>query len=287
LPVVLAFVAFVSWRMVGRALGPVEVMRAEVADITATRLDRRVPIPAADDEVTRLARTLNDMLDRLQRSDDAQRRFVADASHEMRTPLANMRTALEVARSHPETSTWDDVGADVLDQTARLQRLVDDLLQLAHAEARGDRRTDQPVDLAALAREEAEAPRRVAVEVDAPSAVIIDGNVDQLASAMRNLLDNAARHAEAQVHVVVADRGGAAELVVSDDGPGIASSDRERIFERFVRLDGHRGRAPNDPGGAGVGLAIVRRVALAHGGTAVATDPDGLGGARLVVRIPH
>ena len=137
-PVLVILVAALVWWVVGRALRPVESMRREVARITAERLDRRVPPPATADEIGRLAGTLNDMLDRLQASRDAQRRFVADASHELRTPIANIRLALEVAVAHPDRADWPAVADDVLQQDIRMERLTADLLQVARDD--GERR---------------------------------------------------------------------------------------------------------------------------------------------------
>ncbi|TML16771.1 MAG: HAMP domain-containing protein, partial [Actinobacteria bacterium] len=134
-PLLIALVGLVVWIVVGRSLKPVERMRVEVADITAHRLDRRVPLPDTNDEVGRLARTLNDMLDRLERSSNQQRQFVADASHELRTPVANIRAAVEVAAAHPEGADWSVVAADVLRQDVRMERLVSDLLLLARNDA--------------------------------------------------------------------------------------------------------------------------------------------------------
>ncbi|MFD7438701.1 ATP-binding protein [Streptomyces sp. NPDC059861] len=274
-PLLLGVVAGVTWLVTGRALRPVEGIRSEMAEITASEdLSRRVPEPGTHDEVARLARTTNETLAALETSVDRQRRFVADASHELRSPIASLRTQLEVAAAHPELLDLDGAVED----TVRLQRLAADLLLLARLDA-GERPTGTRVDVAELAREQAAG--RTGVSVDAESFEVA-GSRGQLGRVLANLLDNAQRHARSAVTVAVRRDGGRAVVQVADDGDGVPRADRERIFERFVRLDDARSR---DEGGAGLGLAIARDVAARHGGTLTVHDAPA-GGALFELRLP-
>ncbi|KOT87722.1 histidine kinase [Streptomyces sp. NRRL F-5755] len=262
LPCLLLVVAGVTWLVTRRALRPVEGIRREMAAITAsTDLSRRVPEPGSRDEIDRLARTTNETLGALQESVERQRRFVADASHELRSPIASLRTQLEVGIAHPEL--LDTPGA--VEDAVRLQNLAADLLLLARLDA-GERPADARIDLAALVREEVSqrVGDRIAVEVGELAGVEVAGSRGQLGRVLGNLLDNAQRHARESVRASVAREGEWAVLRVEDDGPGVPPEERERIFERFVRLDDARSR---DDGGAGLGLAIARDVAERHGGT--------------------
>ncbi|MGX1850600.1 sensor histidine kinase [Streptomyces sp. NPDC055299] len=262
LPLLLVVVAGVTWLVTRRALRPVEGIRGEMAAITAsTDLSRRVPVPSSQDEVGRLARTTNETLAALELSVERQRRFVADASHELRSPIASLRTQLEVAMAHPELL---DVPGAVVD-TVRLQRLAADLLLLARLDA-GERPADARVDLAAMVREETSQrlADRVPVRIGEMAGGEVSGSRGQLARVLGNLLDNAQRHAAEWVRVSVVREGEWVALRVEDDGPGVPPDERERIFERFVRLDDARAR---DDGGAGLGLAIARDVAVRHGGS--------------------
>ncbi|MGA5274951.1 sensor histidine kinase [Streptomyces cellulosae] len=274
-PLLLGVVAAVTWLVTGRALRPVEGIRREMAAITASEdLRRRVPEPPTHDEIARLARTTNATLAALESSVERQRRFVADASHELRSPIASLRTQLEVAAAHPGLLDLDGAVED----TVRLQNLAADLLLLARLDA-GERPAGTRVDLAALAREEAAGRRRVTVEAE-PAEV--SGSRGQLGRVLANLLDNAERHARERITVTVRREGGEAVVGVADDGEGVAEADRERIFERFVRLDAARSR---DDGGAGLGLAIARDVAVRHGGTLTAGAAPA-GGALFELRLP-
>jgi signal transduction histidine kinase len=283
-PVLLAVVAWVTWLVTRRALRPVEGIRREMAAITASEdLARRVPVPGTHDEVARLASTTNETLAALESSVERQRRFVADASHELRSPIASLRTQLEVAAAHPELLDLDGAVAD----TVRLQRLAADLLLLARLDA-GERPADARVDLAALAREATEGRTGVSVRTrgdatgDAGGGVTVAGSPGQLGRVLANLLDNAQRHARSAVEVSVRREGDLAVVAVADDGEGVPAADRERIFERFVRLDAARSR---DDGGAGLGLAIARDVAVRHGGTLTVHDAPA-GGALFELRLP-
>ncbi|MDT9697334.1 HAMP domain-containing sensor histidine kinase [Streptomyces sp. P17] len=275
-PLLLGVVAAVTWLVTRRALRPVEGIRREMAEITASEdLSRRVPEPGTHDEVARLARTTNETLAALETSVERQRRFVADASHELRSPIASLRTQLEVAAAHPEFLDLDGAVED----TVRLQHLAADLLLLARLDA-GERPTDARVELAALAEEEAEGRAGVTVTADGPMEVA--GSRGQLGRVLANLLNNAARHARSAITVTVRREGDRAVVQVADDGDGVAVADRERIFERFVRLDEARSR---DDGGAGLGLAIARDVAERHGGTLTVHEAPA-GGALFELRLP-
>ncbi|WP_405777087.1 ATP-binding protein [Streptomyces sp. NBC_00859] len=262
LPALLMVVAGVTWLVTRRALRPVEGIRREMAAITASEdLARRVPEPGSHDEVARLARTTNETLTALEKSVDRQRRFVADASHELRSPIASLRTQLEVGAAHPELLDVDGAVAD----TVRLQQLAADLLLLARLDA-GERPAAARIDLGELVREEVSRLHagRVPVTVHAAGGLEVAGSRGQLARVIGNLLDNAQRHARAGIEVSAHERAGRLVVEVANDGPAVPPAQRERIFERFVRLDDARTR---DEGGAGLGLAIARDVALRHGGT--------------------
>jgi signal transduction histidine kinase len=286
LPLLLAVVAVTTWVVVGRALAPVEAMRAEVDEISAAALHRRVPDPPADDEIGRLARTMNRMLGRLEQAQARQRRLVADASHELRSPVATIRQHAEVALAHPGRTSAADLASTVLAEDLRLQRLTEDLLLLTRADERSLALRRRPVDLDDLALEEAKRLRAATglrVDTTAVSAGRVAGDAAGLRRVLRNLGDNASRHARERLALSVAERDATVVLAVDDDGPGIPDADRERVFERFVRLDGARAR---DDGGSGLGLAIVAELVAAHGGTVVAAAGP-LGGARVEVTLPR
>ncbi|MDX3660074.1 HAMP domain-containing sensor histidine kinase [Streptomyces sp. ID05-26A] len=262
-----------------RVLRPVEAMRAEVAEINENNLTRRVPVPSADNEIARLGATLNETLDRVHRAVEDTRRFVADASHELRSPLAALRAELEIALQHPHMADWPTVVKAALEDAERLQELTTDLLLLARLDADALDKQDT-VDFSAVVRREV--ARRATVTLEADDDVLVPGRRAQLSRLLGNLLDNAERHAGTEV--VVRLRGGtSATLEVIDDGPGIPEADRERVFDRFTRLDEARTRAA---GGAGLGLAIARRIATRHQGTLEATDTEGFRGIRFVATIP-
>lgn len=276
LPLLLLTVSGATYVVTRRALRPVEGIRAEMAAITASEdLSRRVPEPATHDEIARLARTTNETLAALEASVERQRRFVADASHELRSPIASLRTQLEVGAAHPELLDVDGAVED----TVRLQRLAADLLLLARLDA-GERPQDARFDLAELVREETEG--RAGVHLDGVTSVEVTGSRGQLARVLANLLDNARRHARERIDVTLRAEGEWAVLEVADDGSGVPEDERERIFERFVRLDEARSR---DDGGAGLGLAIARDVATGHGGTLTVREAP-QGGALFALRLP-
>ncbi|WP_227820232.1 HAMP domain-containing sensor histidine kinase [Agromyces aureus] len=282
-PLVVLLVAALTWVVMGRALRPVARITAEVDDITADRLDRRVPVPASGDEIAALAETMNAMLGRLDASASAQRRFVSDASHELRSPLATIRQHAELAQAHPEVTSLHELSDVALDEGRRLQALVDSLLLLARLDE-GAPTGDEPVDLDDLALAEGSRLRAagIAVDVSGVGPARVHGDPQLLGRLVRNLADNAARHARGRVAIGLSERDGSAVLVVDDDGAGIPESQRERVFDRFVRLDDARDR---DAGGSGLGLAIVLGVARATGGDVLIEDAP-LGGARFIVRLP-
>lgn len=284
-PLVLLLLAALLWWLTGRVLRPVESIRAEVASIGGSEQHRRIPVQDGDDEISRLARTMNAMLERVEHATLGQRQFVADASHELRSPLTRIRSALEVAIAHPHLSDPNSTYASLLADSVQLQQVVDDLLFLARSESGAIERPDAIVDLDDLLLEQIQHLRArgiVAVDAGAVSAARVSGNAHQLARAIANLASNAERHARTTITFELSERDGVSEVVVADDGPGISVDQREIIFERFTRLDEARSR---DAGGAGLGLAIVQDIVARHRGTITVTCADS-GGARFVVKLP-
>ncbi|MFG1656843.1 ATP-binding protein [Micromonospora chersina] len=303
-PLLVAGLAVVAWRVVGATLRPVEALRSGAAEITGRAGAERLPVPAGRDEIHRLAVTLNDMLDRLAASRDRQRAFVADAAHELRSPVTNMRTELEVARRLDDPD-WPAVAENLLADTERLSRLVDDLLLLARLDeqaARPDRPAPHavgPVELGELLRGVAGRYPSPPLRLEPPPGPLwTEGDPGELRRVLVNLVENALRHAHAEVRLAVTgphpgppvprQRGGSAYhlVTVTDDGPGIPAADRERVFARFTRLDDARGR---DAGGAGLGLAIVRELVRRAGGAVELADaaPEAAApGLRVTVRLP-
>jgi signal transduction histidine kinase len=265
--------------LVGRTLRPVSRIRSEVDAIGLDELDRRVPQPPGHDEIARLAATMNAMLERLDRANQRQQRFVADASHELRTPLTRMRAELELEELDPTGAATASTRRHLLDDVARLQQLIDDLLVLARGDA-GVPLPRRPVDLDDLVLDEARAAG--AVDVRNVSAAQVRGDATSLRRAVRNLLDNACRHASSRVEVTLYEADGCVHLIVDDDGAGIPPESRAVVFERFARLDD--ARTPTE-GRSGLGLSIVQAVVARRGGTVAATDSP-LGGARLTVILP-
>ncbi|MEO3809084.1 HAMP domain-containing sensor histidine kinase [Sphaerisporangium sp. B11E5] len=272
--------AWVTWVLVGRTLTPVEAIRARMSQITGSDLSLRVPVPPGGDEIALLAHTANETLGRLEAAVSQQRRFASDASHELRTPIAGLRLRLEEALLHP---TEVDPRASIqaaLGTVDRMEAIVDDLLVLARLRS-GDTATGEPFDLTTLLAEVVEdlatgPPVRVLVE----DRVFVRGSRVQVMRVLENLIANAQRHAEGHVTVKVAEKDGLATVEVTDDGAGIAPVDRERVFQRFVRLEEGRRR---DPDGTGLGLAISREIAEAHGGSLRVEDSPR--GARFVLRL--
>ncbi|MGN9837608.1 sensor histidine kinase [Nonomuraea sp. H19] len=260
-PAVLLVVAVMTWFSVGRALAPVAAIRAKVAHITARDLHQRVPVPGSKDEIAALATTVNGTLDRLETAVETHKRFVADAAHELRSPIATLRARLELAEPSELTK-------EALADIERLQSLAADLLLLAKLDAGEPLRTAE-LDLGQVAAEEALRVRRrpdVRVELDIEPDVVLKGSRAHLDRLVTNLTDNAVRHAASAVRVRVRAEADEAVLEVLDDGPGIPFEQREAVFDRFTRLDEARAR---DAGGAGLGLPIARDIATRHGGTLV------------------
>lgn len=282
-PALVALVGCMTWWAVGRTLGPVHAISVAMGEITATDLHRRVPSPKRRDEIGQLADAVNDTLDRLDSSVEQQRRFVADASHELRGPLASLRADLEISVTHPGVTDWRSVARDTLSDVENLQHLTDDLLLLARLDAK------QPtpgtrIDLAEVVREALTSIRRPDVVLtssglDAPA--LLTGDRDELHRMVRNLVHNAETHTVTRIDVSLERSVGSISLSIEDDGPGVPLADRARIFERFVRLDAARTR---DVGGSGLGLAIAREVAERHHATLDVVDARRGNGSVFVVR---
>jgi signal transduction histidine kinase len=284
-PFVVAGAAGASYVLVRRSLRSVDDIRARVADISAHDLSERVPVPAHRDEISALAITMNEMLARIDAGQAAQRRFVGDASHELRSPLATVISALEVGLAHPELLACELTRDTLLPEARRMQSLIDDLLLLARADERGLPLRRDDIDLDDLAAHEiARLQRETAHVVHADLAPArLTGDREALARVLRNLLDNAARHARSHLEVAVRPEGGWVVLIVGDDGPGIPAPDRSRVFDRFVRLDTDRARTG---GGSGLGLAIVAEIVEAHHGVVIAGERGG-GGTVITVQLPR
>ncbi len=280
--------AVLVWILVGRVLRPVERIRRRVAMIGDSSLDQRVPEPDTGDEISRLAHTMNDMLDRLEAAARRQRGFIGDASHELRTPLARIRAQLEVDSRHPDGADLAASHLIVLGELARVQGLVDDLLTLATADeaGRGAGESRAIVDLDDIVLGEIAAVRDVAhgrIDSSGVSAAQVHGRAERLARVVRNLLDNAIDHGAGRITVTLGEFDDRAVLSVSDEGPGIAADYREAVFERFTRLDESRSAAR---GGTGLGLAIARSIARQHGGD-LRLDPTSPEGATFVLSLPR
>ncbi|OBJ52770.1 cell wall metabolism sensor histidine kinase WalK [Mycobacterium sp. 1423905.2] len=283
-PAIIALGVVGTYRLVGAALGPVEAIRARVALISSTDLAERVPVPPTRDVIAHLAITMNAMLARLERGRQAQRRLVGDASHELRSPLATITTALEMAAGRPELMDNELINEALLPEARRMQHLIDELLLLARSDEDALNLRQDDVDLDDLLAAEASRLKNVlslhiVSHIQACRAV---GDRAALARVIRNLVDNAARHATSTVQLDCHYDAGHAVIIVADDGPGIPATERTRIFERFVRLDDARARSS---GGSGLGLSIVAEVVRAHHGTVTVGDAAH-GGAAFTVTLP-
>lgn len=279
IPALIVVLTIATWVLVGRALNPVQIMTHLAAHISDARATARITVPPTFDEVAELARTLNGMLDRIAGSARRQREFVSDASHELRSPITAIRALIEVALIHPERMENASVLQGVLAETTRLEALVADLLALARLDE-GHALSCEEIDLDDIVFEDAARTRAVAIDTRGVTGLKVWGERKSLSHLVRNLLDNAARHAASRVVVSTRMEGHASVLLVDDDGPGIPETDRTRVFERFTRLESSRSR---DSGGAGLGLAVVQRIAEQHGAR-VRIDRAPQGGARLEVR---
>lgn len=286
-----AAVAVLAHRLAGRALRPVEEMSRLAQHISERDLHRRLELDLPDDELGRLARTLNGMLARLEDSFGALRRFTADAAHELRAPLTLMHTELEMAlHDLPHTPVEEATLRNLLGETQRLSRLADQLLLLARADAGALALHPAAIDVGDLVEETVDRWRRAAerqeveVKAVAPDAGTLCGDPDLLRRLLDNLMANALRHTPAEGWVgVSAERESSGWLLaVADSGPGVPAALRPRLFDRFSRGDTSRG---NDSGGAGLGLALCAAIAEAHGGS-IELDTSVETGARFVVRLP-
>jgi signal transduction histidine kinase len=282
-PIILVLAALAVWILVGRALGPVERIRNAANAITSADLSRRVPEPGTDDEIGHLAQTMNEMLARLEDAARRQRTFVADASHELRSPVAAIRTTLDVALAHPDTAPWPVIAARAAQQGERLELLLQQLLLLAKADEHTLAGHRVPVDVGELLHEVTRTTRtdHVTVELAPAGDASVLGNPGNLARLFRNLLDNAVRYAANTVTITTDSTPTTVEIHIVDDGPGVPEADRERVFDRFVRLDSSRDRAT---GNSGLGLAIAREIATSHHGSIWIEDGPG---AHVVVRLPR
>lgn len=284
IPLVAGLLAWLVWLLLGRTLRHVEAITTRVGSIGGRDLEQRVPVPAAEDEIARLARTMNQMLHRLEESAGRQQRFVADASHELRSPLTRMRAELEVEIRGAESGHRSTLSS-LLDEVIGLQALVEDLLHLAESDAGLGTPNHELVDLDDIVLEEARhltAAAQVQIDLGGVSAARARGDARQLRRAVTNLFDNAARHAATKIVVSLQEVDGWVEMIVADDGPGVPANQRELIFERFGRADDSRSRSS---GGTGLGLAIASDIAARHGGT-LTLEPSTLGGATFRMRMP-
>ncbi len=286
-PILVFLVAVMVFWLSSKALAPVRAIREEVAEISLNDLHRRVPEPGGTDEIGQLAKTMNDVLDRLESSAVKQRRFVADASHELRTPLATLAAGLDIAAAHPETISKEETIRDALTAARRLARTVDELLILAQMDE-GRLALDKAgqVDLDDLVLEETAfnlKPERLTLDLSRLSAGRIAGDKDSLRRVVANLLDNAYKYANSFVYVSVFSDDGKTVLEVADDGPGVDAKSAEMIFERFTRLDDARG---SDKGGAGLGLALVKEIVELHLGHIAVTNSEVFKGACFRVEFP-
>ncbi|XRQ10287.1 sensor histidine kinase [Actinomadura welshii] len=271
-----------AWGTVDQILAQVDVIRAELAEITASKSGRRVTVPPNEDEIRWLAEAANATLDRLDSALERQRSFTSDASHDLRSPIAAARAQLEEALLFPDEVDWPRTGRAVLQSLERLQAIVTDLLQLARLDAAAWQE-DETVDLGAVVTiEVARAERTKEIVPHLQEGVTVRGDRLRLVRLLTNLLDNAERHADSRVDITVRRDGGFGVLEVQDDGAGIAEEDRELVFQRFARLQDGRVR---DAAGTGLGLPIAREIARLHGGTLTIEDSDR--GARFVLRIPR
>ncbi|UIJ34269.1 cell wall metabolism sensor histidine kinase WalK [Allobranchiibius sp. GilTou73] len=284
IPFLVGGAAALAWVLTSRTLQPVEAIRRQAERITARNLDERLPVGPAKDEVATLATTMNEMLHRLYTAQESQQRFVADASHELRSPVATLQAALEIAATDGHRVSTENAGL-MRREADRLQELIDGLLLLTRSDNRGLVLRDRDVDLDDIVFHHA---TRLASTTDLTvesqlSPARLQGDPERLDQVVRNLTDNAARHARSWLQVQTVAGDDHVLLTVGDDGTGIAEEDRARVFERFVRLDESRTR---EVGGSGLGLAIVREIVRAHGGT-VQVDRSARGGAQFTVRLPY
>ncbi|MBT1004007.1 HAMP domain-containing histidine kinase [Paenarthrobacter sp. DKR-5] len=286
-PFLLLIVGVSVWYFVGRSLRQVELIRAQVEQVSPGSLGSRVGVPPTRDELQALAVTMNAMLERIEAADVRQRQFLSHASHELRSPLTSLRTGLEVASSEGGSGQWKQLAPLLAGEARRMGDLIEDLLTLSKSDDAAFRleRTDVDFDdvvARETARARATAPPSLRIRADL-TPVRVQGDARRLAQVVRNVLDNAQRHAATLVVLTLNSEDGRARLTIDNDGPPVPDADRERIFGRFVRLDDSRSR---DTGGSGLGLSIARSLTEAHGGTINAgTGPDGL--CRFTIDLPQ
>jgi signal transduction histidine kinase len=302
LPLLVALVAVTCWVVVGRALRPVDRIRRETEGVSAADLSRRVGVPGTGDEIDALAVTMNHMLERLDNAQSRQRRFVSDASHELRSPIASLRQSSEVMLRYPGRVPVEEFARTTSEESQRMADLVEGLLLLARADEHGLALSTQPTDLDDLVLAEASRLRALVATtsadadadgngVESPPIVIDARGVSAaqapadarlIARVVRNLGDNALRHARSRVWLSSTVHGAVAVVSVANDGANISDADKSRIWDRFERLDDARSR---DQGGSGLGLSIVAEIVSAHGGSAQIVDVEG-GGVRFDIHLP-
>ncbi|MFF2242805.1 sensor histidine kinase [Arthrobacter sp. NPDC058130] len=285
-PLLLLVVGISVWLLVGRSLQQVERIRGQVARIDGERLDERVDVPQTNDEIQSLALTMNKMLERLQASDSAQRRFLSDASHELRSPVATLRAGVEVAAADPSGQSWHELTDILSEETSRMHYLVEDLLTLAKAHDGGFRLREEDVDLDDVVDRETRRLRSTSTHLITAelTPVRITGDARRVGQVLRNVLDNADRHAVSRIQISLnpGEGGAGAVITVDNDGGPVPEADRQRVFERFVRLDESRSR---EGGGSGLGLAIAAGIMTAHHGSIRATESP-LGDCRFEMAFP-
>ena len=270
-PLLVAVLAVIAWYVIGRTLRPVEALRRGAERISDNSRAERLPVPPSNDEIAALAITLNQMLDRLTAARNRQRDFVADAAHELRSPLASIQIQLEVAQ---RVGDGQDLTGDLLTDIQRLSSLVEDLLLLARADAASPGPAHPTAFDAEVLLNEITAgrgPGRVPITTADGPPVGIEADRAEMRRAITNLVDNAVRHANTQVAVRITTVDQTVTIHIVDDGPGIDPADRQRVFQRFTRLDDARDR---DSGGSGLGLSIVAELVRRANGVVALTDPD-------------
>jgi signal transduction histidine kinase len=285
MPILLLLVGAFTWIAVGMAFRPVEDITRMVSEITAEDLHRRVPQPNSDDEISYLAKTMNNMLERLENSDQQQRAFIGDVSHELRSPLAGMQAQLEVHQLHPDADLTSQVVSEVLEEVTRMNHLINDMLLLATVEKQRVQTSYEYVSLNEIVLDEVKKIERksiLKINFSNIHAAQVIGSERQLARLLRNLLENAVRFAEANIRVSLIQTDVGVQLRIDDDGPGIPMAQRESVFHRFTRLDESRTRSD---GGVGLGLAIVRKIADIHGATVHIEDNHP--GAAFIVNLKN
>jgi signal transduction histidine kinase len=285
IPAITLLVALVVSRLTRRAFRPIDAMTRQADTISYSYLHRRITEPEPEDEIRRLAVVLNGMLDRLDTSAARQRQFTADASHELKSPVATLLTMAEVAESSPRGFTVEELAADVAGQSRRLAALVDDLLTLAQSDEHRLQLHQEWFDIAEVVIGELAVASTTPLDIDTSclASGVVFGDRRRVGQVVRNLLDNATHHASTKIRVESLLAAGQVVLSIGDDGPGIPPADRERIFDRFVRLDKARSR---QSGGTGLGLSVVRSIVDAHHGTIIVDRDHDLGGASITVMLP-